>query len=67
MNKLSGKNLFLILRRFTGLLLILAAILAAILVTLVICYSLYMVLARFICITLLKIVEFGESSFSSWI
>lgn len=63
MIKLSGKNLFLILRRFTGLLLIIAAIL----VTLVMCYSLYMVLARFICITLLKIVEFGESSFSSWI
>lgn len=63
MIKLSGKNLFLTFRRFTGLLLILAAIL----VTLVMCYSLYMVLARFICITLLKIVEFGESSFSSWI
>lgn len=63
MIKLSGKNLFLILRRFTGLLLILAAIL----VTLVMFYSLYMVLARFICIMLLKIVELGESSFSSWI
>lgn len=63
MIKLSGKNLFLILRRFTGVLLILAAIL----VTLVMCYSLYMVLTRFICITLLKLVELGESSFSSWI
>lgn len=63
MIKLSGKNLFLILRQFTGLLLILAAIL----VTLVMCYCLYMVLARFICIALLKMVELGESSFSSWI
>lgn len=63
MIKLNTKNIFLTFRRFTGLLLILTAIL----VTLVMCYSLYMVLARFICITLLKIVEFGESSFSSWI
>lgn len=63
MIKLSGKNIFLILRRFTGVLLIIAAIL----VTLVMCYSLYMIMARFICITLLKIVELGESSFSSWI
>ena len=63
MIKLNGKNLFLTFRRFTGLLLILAAIL----VTLVMCYSLYMVLARFICITLLKLVELGESYFSSWI
>lgn len=62
MIKLSSKNLFLILRRFTGVLLILAAIL----VTLVMCYSLYMVLARFICIALLKLVELGESSFS-WV
>lgn len=63
MIKLNTKNIFLTFRRFTGLLLILAAIL----VTLVMCYSLYMVLARFICITLLKIVELGESSFNSWI
>lgn len=63
MIKLNTKNIFLTFRRFTGVLLILAAIL----VSLVMCYSLYMVLARFICITLLKIVEFGESSFSSWI
>ena len=63
MIKLNGKNLLLILRRFTGVLLILAAIL----VSLVMCYSLYMVLARFICIALIKLVELGESSFSSWI
>lgn len=62
MIKLNTKNIFLIFRRFTGLLLILVAILA----TLVMCYSLYMVLARFICITLLKLVELGETSFS-WV
>lgn len=62
MIKLNTKNIFLTFRRFTGLLLILAAIL----VTLVMCYSLYMVLARFICITLLKLVELGETSFS-WV
>lgn len=63
MIKLNSKNLFLTFRRFTGLLLILAVIL----VTLIMCYSIYMILARFICITLLKLVELGESSFSSWI
>lgn len=63
MIKLNTNNIFLTFRRFTGLLLILVAIF----VTLVMCYSLYMVLARFICIALLKLVELGESSFGSWI
>lgn len=62
MIKLNTKNIFLTFRRFTGVLLILAAIL----VTLVMCYSLYMVLVRFICIALLKLVELGETSFS-WV
>lgn len=63
MIKLNSKNLFLTFRRFTGLLLILAIVALA----LITCYSLYMVMTRFICITLLKLVELGESSFSSWI
>ena len=62
MIKLNTKNIFLTFRRFTGVLLILAAIL----VSLVMCYSLYMVLVRFICIALLKLVELGETSFS-WV
>lgn len=63
MIKLNGKNLFLTFRRFTGLLLILAIVALALIAS----YSLYMVMTRFICITLLKLVELGESSFSSWI
>lgn len=63
MIKLSGKNLFLTFRRFTGLLLMLATIIFVLAVS----YCVYMAIARFICIALIKIVEIGETSFSSWI
>lgn len=63
MIKLSGKNLLLILRRFTGLLLMLVTIIFALAVS----YCMYMAIARFICVALIKIVEIGETSFSSWI
>lgn len=57
--KLSGRNLQLTLRRLTGLLLM-AIVLVSVLT---IAYSIYTTVLRFICIVLLKIVEFSNSSF----
>lgn len=57
--KLSKRNLQLTIRRLLGLLLM-AIVLVSVLT---IAYSIYTAVLRFICITLLKMVEISNSSF----